>query len=813
MPNRLAAEKSPYLRQHAANPVAWFPWGEEAFGKARAEDKPIFLSIGYSTCHWCHVMAHESFENPDVAAVLNANFVSVKVDREERPDVDHVYMTYVQSVTGHGGWPLSAWLTPDLKPFFGGTYFPPTDRGGRAGFTTLLNAIAKGWRDEREKIVAEADRVLAGLQDYAAQGGPQASADGEEPESLAAAAGEAFEKAFQYFNAAFDATHGGFGGAPKFPRPAVLNFLHRVAALQDTDSPLGAEAVKLTAFTLQKMAEGGVHDHIGGGFHRYAVDDEWFVPHFEKMLYDQAQLAVACLEAKQATGREAYAWLARDIFDYVRRDLTAPGGGFFSAEDADSELPDGQVGRGVPAEPSTAAHVGSAGGFALPTDKKHPHAEGAFYVWTKEELVRELGGDAEFFCTHYGVQDGGNVAHDPQGEFTGKNILMQRQSLTVTARAHGLELADAEARLLAGLEKLRDVRAQRPRPHLDDKIITAWNGLMISALAKGHQVLELGAATPSARSAYNVGVGRTVPGEPNHGEGATAPAEADGPEVRPYLRAAVRAAEFIRRELYDAERGVLYRSWREGRSNIEGFAEDYAALIQGLLDLYEASFAHRWLEWAVELQTQMDARFWDESSGGYFNSRADDAGIIVRLKENYDGAEPAPGSIAAMNLLRLGWMLGSGVERTARAVAPGSLPGEPRPDGSAGRLALPYRERALQTIESLRGQWSGVAHALPQLLCALEMALTSPRTVVLAGDPQSADFRALAAVLSEQLGPRRALLCADGGAGQRWLAQRMPYLAEMKPLGGRATAYVCEDFSCRQPVNDPGELRRLLAGG
>ncbi len=724
MSNRLVLEKSPYLRQHAANPVDWFPWGEEAFAKARAEDKPIFLSIGYSTCHWCHVMAHESFENPDVAAVLNASFVSVKVDREERPDVDHVYMTYLQSVSGHGGWPLSAWLTPDLKPFFGGTYFPPTDLGGRAGFTTLLNAITKGWRDEREKIVAEADRVLAGLQSYAANGGPPASADGEAPESLADAAGEAFEKAFQYFNEAFDATHGGFGGAPKFPRPSVLNFLHRVAALQGADSPLGVEAVKLTAFTLQKMAEGGVHDHIGGGFHRYAVDDEWFVPHFEKMLYDQAQLAVACLEAKQATGREAYAWLARDIFDYVRRDLTALGGAFFSAEDADSLLAHGKM----------------------------EHAEGAFYVWTKTELGHELGADAEFLCTHYGVNDGGNVANDPQGEFTGKNILRQWQSLTVAARAHGLELADAESRLLVCLEKLRVVRARRPRPHLDDKIITAWNGLMISALAKGALVL----------------------GEPEH------------------LAAAVRAAEFIQRELYDAQPGVLYRSWREGRSNVGGFAEDYAALIQGLLDLYEASFEHRWLVWAVELQAQMDARFWDAAQGGYFNSREDDAGIIVRLKENYDGAEPAPGSTAAMNLLRLDWMLGGG-------------------GGAAPTIT--YRERAVRTIESLRSQWTRGPHALPQLLCALEMVLAAPRTVVLAGDPRRADFRALAAMLHEQLGPRRALLCADGGAGQCWLATHRAYLAEMKPLGAGATAYVCENFSCRQPVNDPDNLRRLLAGG
>ncbi|MDB6166045.1 MAG: hypothetical protein JWQ83_1185, partial [Lacunisphaera sp.] len=296
MPNRLAAEKSPYLRQHADNPVAWQPWGEAALAQARAEQKPIFLSVGYSTCHWCHVMAHESFENDDVAAVLNRDFVPVKVDREERPDVDRVYMNYVQATTGHGGWPMSVWLTPDLKPFFGGTYFPPEDRHGRPGFVTVLNAIARHWREQREKLETGAEEVVQTLRRHAAA--KAATAD-EQP--LHEAAGDAFEKAFQYFAEAFDATHGGFGGAPKFPRPSTLNFLFRVAALQGPKSELGAQAVQLATFTLQKMAEGGMHDHVGGGFHRYSVDAEWFVPHFEKMLYDQAQLVVSYLEAKQAT--------------------------------------------------------------------------------------------------------------------------------------------------------------------------------------------------------------------------------------------------------------------------------------------------------------------------------------------------------------------------------------------------------------------------------------------------------------------------------------------------------------------------------
>ncbi|MDI1320531.1 MAG: DUF255 domain-containing protein, partial [bacterium] len=357
MPNALAAEKSPYLRQHADHPVAWLPWGEAALAKARAEQKPIFLSIGYSTCHWCHVMAHESFEDAGAAEILNRDFVPVKVDREERPDVDRVYMTYVQQTTGHGGWPLSAWLTPDGKPFYAGTYFPKDDRSGRPGFTSVLNAIARHWREQRAKIETGAAEIVATLQRHAA-GGDGSEAPAGEPLPLHEAAGEAFEKCFQYFHEVHDAQWGGFGGAPKFPRASVLNFLFRTAALQGGSTELGQEAVNLAAHTLQRMAEGGLHDQLGGGFHRYSVDEQWHVPHFEKMLYDQAQIALNCLEARQATGREVFAWLARDIFDYVRRDLTSPSGGFYSAEDADSLLVHG----------------------------KPEHAEGAFYVWTKAEL-------------------------------------------------------------------------------------------------------------------------------------------------------------------------------------------------------------------------------------------------------------------------------------------------------------------------------------------------------------------------------------------------------------------------------------------
>jgi uncharacterized protein YyaL (SSP411 family) len=744
MPNALSREISPYLLQHADNPVDWLPWGEVAFAKARAEQKPIFLSIGYSTCHWCHVMAHESFENVEIAALLNTHFVPVKVDREERPDVDRVHMTYVQALTGHGGWPLNAWLTPELKPFHGGTYFPPEDRHGRPGFASVLRVIANGWATDRQKFITEAERVLTTLREHAA---PAAGAgDGTQTEArLFEDAGGAFELCFQQLYESFDPARGDFAGAPKFPRPANLNFLFRVAALQGADSDLGREAVRMATATLKKMAQGGVHDHVGGGFHRYAVDDAWLVPHFEKMLYDQAQIAVACLDARLATGDERFAWVARGIYDYVLRDLAAPGGGFCSAEDADS------------------ASAETGNGERLTGHGEGKKAEGAFYVWTRAELSAALGADAALVGEHFGVKPEGNVpAHlDPHGEFTGKNILAQQRPLAETARRLGLAPEAAVEKLAAALDRLRAARATRPRPHLDDKIVTAWNGLMISALARGHCALE-------------------------SGDGS----EPTNPTAAPYLQAAVHAAEFIKRELWDDARGVLFRCWRDpsaklgstlltaggtgGRGAAEGFAEDYAYLIAGLLDLYEATFDARWLHWARRLQTMMDNLFWDDAAGGYFNSAAGAADIVLRLKEDHDGAEPSPSSIAAANLLRLAALFH---DDTARA-------------------------RALRCLGAFRARWTRSPHALPEMLCAIERALEPPRHIVLAGDPAAPDFRALAAVARERPGLRRALVRTDAVA--------LPWTAVMTPRDGRATAYVCESFACQPPATTPDELRRLL---
>src|SRR5947207_1539229 len=542
MSNRLTQEKSPYLLQTARNPVEWVSWGEEAFAKARSEKKPIFLSIGYSTCHWCHVMAHESFESAEIDAVMNREFVNIKVDREERPDVDRVYMTFVQATTGGGGWPMSVWLTPDLMPFVGGTYFPPEDRWGQPGFVKVLERIAAAWKKDREKISEQGSKILAALDQSTAGGtaepGPKLGRKN-------------FDAAYQQIARSYDAHEGGFGVAPKFPRPVTLNFLARVFA-RKPESDSGKHALEMNLFTLRKMAAGGMHDHLGGGFHRYSVDAYWHVPHFEKMLYDQAQLAVAYIEAFQISHEPLFESVTRDTLNYIRRDMTAKSGGFFSAEDADSVVPG--------------------------TDKK---AEGAFYVWDKKEIDAALGTSAEIFNFHYAVKAEGNVPSggDPHGEFTGKNILIELGNIAATAKHFGKDEADVRRILGEARTKLFEIRGKRPRPHLDDKIITAWNGLMISAFARAAQALDDSA----------------------------------------YLEAAVGAAKFLRSELHDESRHILFRNYREGRSAVEGFADDYAFLIQGLLDLYEASFDVAWLRWAIELQETQDRLFFDDAAGGYFS--------------------------------------------------------------------------------------------------------------------------------------------------------------------------------------------------
>jgi uncharacterized protein YyaL (SSP411 family) len=590
--NALIDEKSPYLRQHAQNPVAWLPWGERAFEKARKEDKPIFLSVGYSTCHWCHVMAHESFEDESVAEILNRDFVPVKVDREERPDVDRIYMLFVQASTGSGGWPMSVWLTPQLKPFFGGTYFPPDSRYGRPGFRDILQHLARAWKQERQKIEGSSTNVVEQLRAMATT-----ASHGVKPER------ELFDSAFWQFRRMFDSKWGGFGNAPKFPRPVALNYLLRYYAAKN-----GAEALDMVTATLHGMARGGMHDHLGGGFHRYSVDERWFVPHFEKMLYDQAQLATSYLEAHQITGEEKLAQNARDIFSYVLRDLTDSHGAFYSAEDADSP------------DPENPSHSG----------------EGAFYIWKKSEidgLVSET--DAAVFCARFGVRPEGNVEQDPHGEFTGRNILYEAMSEEEAAQRARIAIGELHPALDRAKRALFEVRTKRPRPHLDTKILTAWNGLMISAFAKASAVLR----------------------------------------DKRYLEAAERAVSFLLSSMYDSKSNRLLRRFCEGEAAVPAFLDDYAFFAQALIDLFEASFNPAYLEIAVNLAKNGFAQFEDTEHGGFFSTAGGASDLLLHMKDDYDGAEPSGNSVAADVLLRLAHLTGDSsfrdrAERCLRWVAP-----------------------------------------------------------------------------------------------------------------------------------------------
>lgn len=588
MPNQLINSQNPYLRQHAENPVDWMPWGEEAFAKARETNKPIFLSIGYSTCHWCHVMAHESFENPPIAAYLNEHFVNIKVDREERPDVDHLYMTFVQATTGSGGWPLTVFLTPELKPFFGGTYFPPVEVQGHVAFPTLLGKIAAAWKNQRERIEESGDEVIKALTEFTALTKSTFKED-----SWA----EIAQQCFGDLNNAYDPQYGGFGGAPLFPRPVTHDFLHQYYSVYKDEA-----ALEMSAHTLRKMAEGGMHDQLGGGFHRYSVDHYWMVPHFEKMLYDQAQLAISFLEIYQLNNDEFYADTARDIFDYVLRDLRHPQGGFYAAEDADS-----------PDAPGS----------------KHSH-EGLFYIWAEAEIDAVLQEEAALFKRRYDVRTNGNAPAegDPAGEFKGTNILHVAQSIETLSSEFNLDPTKIAERLAHYKKVLFDLRNLRPRPHRDEKIIPAWNGMMISALARGGRILNNSA----------------------------------------YTQAAIDSAAFIKAELYNPENGILGRHYCDGAAGVDGFAADYAAMMGANIDLYEATFDTEHLKWAEQLAGHLKKYFWDESTSGFFDA-GPDPHLLLRFKGDHDGAEPAPNSQLAGSFLQLSHLLGrADLQETAQQI-------------------------------------------------------------------------------------------------------------------------------------------------
>ncbi|MET0399189.1 MAG: thioredoxin domain-containing protein [Longimicrobiaceae bacterium] len=558
MPNRLAHETSPYLLQHRDNPVDWYPWGPEALARARAEDRPILLSVGYSACHWCHVMEHESFEDADTAAVMNERFVSVKVDREERPDIDSIYMTAVQQMTGHGGWPMTVFLTPEGVPFYGGTYFPPEPRHGMPSFRQVLLAVDEAYRERRADVDRSAAELHALLREGMAARAPAGAMDAS-----------VLDRAFAQLAARFDAGLGGFGGAPKFPQPMILEFVLR--HWKRTGNP---EALRMAAHTLRRMAAGGMYDQAGGGFHRYSVDARWLVPHFEKMLYDNALLARVYLQAWQATGDADFRRVAEEVLRYVRREMRSPEGGFHSAQDADSE-----------------------------------GEEGRFYVWTPEEVDALLGAeDGPLFRAYYDVTEEGN--------FEGRNILHVDRSVEEVAAEASVSVERLERALARGRETLYAARAGRVWPGLDDKVLTAWNAMMLRTFAEAAQVL--GSAE--------------------------------------YLQVADAGADFLLREL--RRDGRLLRTWKDGRAKIDAFLEDHALLADALVSLYEASGDVERVAEARDLADAMLERFWDEDEGVFYDTATDAETLVVRPRDTFDNATPSGNSAAVTALLRLAVLTG-----------------------------------------------------------------------------------------------------------------------------------------------------------
>jgi uncharacterized protein YyaL (SSP411 family) len=688
--NRLAGETSPYLLQHAHNPVDWYPWGDEALERARRENKPIFLSIGYSSCHWCHVMERESFEDDQTAEILNAHFVSIKVDREERPDLDEIYMTAVQLMTGGGGWPLSVFLTPDLEPFYGGTYFPPEDRLGMPSFRSVLRAVAAAWGEKPDKVAELAGQMVEAIQANAA---PALSGSGLPDASV-------LSNAAAELKAEFDPRWGGFGHAPKFPPGSAIALLLR-QQLHAGDEGL----LEMSTVTLDRMACGGMYDQIGGGFHRYSVDTQWLVPHFEKMLYDNAILTQVYLEAYQATGRDLYRRVARGILEYVLREMTDPCGGFHSAEDADSE-----------------------------------GEEGKFYVWRPHEISAVLGEeDGAFFSEYYGVTERGN--------FEGGSILHIPHDPANFAAAKGISEGQLEDRLAPLRRKLLAERSKRVRPGKDDKVLAAWNGMMISAFARAYQIL--------------------------------------GDER--YLHAAERAADFVLREM--VRDGGLLRTYRatdsageEGLSKLPAYLDDYAQMAGALVDLYEASFELRWLEAADDLARKMVADFWDEKDGAFFYTSAAHGDLLVRTKPFFDGAVPSGNSAATAVLLRLSKLLDN----------------------------EDYRQKAESVLASMADRMREQPRAHLDLLVAADFSLRPSREIALAGQRDSDQTRRLLGIIHRRFIPNKILAIAEPGDAGAKAAETIPLLRGKSMIADETTVYVCEGFACKRPVRDDAGLEAML---
>ena len=705
-PNHLIEEKSPYLIQHVYNPVDWYPWGEKAIEKAKKEDKPILVSIGYSTCHWCHVMEEESFSDRSIAEIMNKYFICIKVDREQRPDLDKIYITAVSAMTGSAGWPLNVFLEPDsLKPFFGGTYFPSKPGAGVTTWPVILKKIAEAWNDseKRKSLLSSADKITVFLENQLSGNSESNLIEKNNYEKL-------LLSAYKVFVNSYDKKMGGFGNAPKFPSPSNLDFL-MFYSMPDKKG----KALDMAFHTLLAMAKGGLYDQVGGGFHRYSTDERWHVPHFEKMLYDNAQLITSYILAYKISNKKKYLKTAEETINYLLRDMKHPQGAFYSAEDADS-ISDGK--------------------------KK----EGAFYVWAQSNISHILGEkESKIFSFRYGIKKDGNVLSDPYNEFKNQNILYIANSIKKTAEEFNTTEKEIEKSLIKSKEKLLEKRDNRSRPHLDDKIITSWNGLVISALSKAYQATE----------------------------------------NKKYYDAAKDAVNFIRQNLYQADKQNLYRIWRDGEKNIPALANDYAFLISGLIDLYKAGFNAGWLAWAIKLQEKQIELFYNIKNGGFYMTRKNhDKNLLIRVKEDSDSVIPSASSVSALNLIYLYRYTG-------------------RRD---------FYNAAEKTVKfGISGMAKHPASSPVMLKAARELDKKEIQIIIAGNKKEKETVRLLeTAQLWTAFG--KAVMLTGSSRNQEILASILPYVANVKKTDGRPTAYVCFENTCRPPVTDPAELEKLLKG-
>jgi len=688
--NRLFLESSPYLLQHAHNPVNWYPWGSEAFEKASELKRPVFLSVGYSTCHWCHVMEEESFEDEEIAKFINENYIAIKVDREERPDVDGIYMTAVQAMTGSGGWPMSVWLTPDKKPFYGGTYFPARrgDRGARVGFIDMLKELRMVYDEQPDKVAESGKQLVDAIGKMLA---PNSGTTIPEAKIL--------HQAVQAYKNRFDSSQGGLMGSPKFPSSLPIRFLLRYyRRTNDKD------VLKMVNLTLEKMAAGGMYDHVGGGFHRYSTDSKWLVPHFEKMLYDNALLTIAYLEAYQVTGNKEFMRITKEILRYVKRDMTSPEGAFYSATDADSTNPKGH------------------------------REEGWFFTWTPNEVDQTLDKESAILVKIF-------YAVSPAGNFENRNILNTPEPLSKIAKKLGLSEEGARKTIEESFEKLYLSRERRPHPGRDEKILTAWNGLMISAFAKAGLLLD----------------------------------EDD------YIKTAGKAAEFILANLH--KNGQLLRSFKDGRAKLSGYLDDYAFLIAGLIDLYEATSDIKWLNHAITLDQTLEKSFEDKASGGFFMTSADHEKLLAKEKPSYDGAEPSGNSVALLNLLKLH-------EFTTNDS---------------------YRKRAEKALTAFSRILQTNPVALSEMFLALDFHLDKAKEIVIVtANGKNADTDAMLSQLQKIFLPNRVLVVLDQTEITNQ-SEILPIIKAKLPIDGKTTAYVCKKGICEFPTIDPATFQKQIS--